>query len=84
MTTHSAAIVRGCRARHAGRMPARSLLPRADDMAARSVFVRQLLCVDETMDNETTIRLIEIYGSYNSLWDTRRKEYHNKNLREDW
>ncbi|XP_034837946.1 uncharacterized protein [Maniola hyperantus] len=35
------------------------------------------------MDNETAIRLIEIYGSFNALWDTRRKEYHNNNLRED-
>ncbi|CAG9093724.1 unnamed protein product [Plutella xylostella] len=35
------------------------------------------------MDNETAIRLIEIYGSHSPLWDTRRKEYHNNNVRED-
>ena len=35
------------------------------------------------MDTETAIRLIEIYGSHGPLWDTRRKEYHNNNVRED-
>ncbi|CAH0404754.1 unnamed protein product [Chilo suppressalis] len=35
------------------------------------------------MDNETAIRLIEIYASHSPLWDTRRKEYHNNNVRED-
>ena len=35
------------------------------------------------MDNETAIHLIEIYGSHGPLWDTRRKEYHNNNVRED-
>lgn len=35
------------------------------------------------MDNETAIRLIEIYGFHSPLWDTRLKEYHNNNVRED-
>jgi hypothetical protein len=35
------------------------------------------------MDNETAIRLIEVYRSHSPLWDTRCKEYHNNNVRED-
>uniref|UniRef100_A0A2H1WMB4 SFRICE_037998 n=1 Tax=Spodoptera frugiperda TaxID=7108 RepID=A0A2H1WMB4_SPOFR len=35
------------------------------------------------MDNETSLRLIEMYGSHSPLWDTRRKEYHDNTIRED-
>lgn len=35
------------------------------------------------MDNETALRLIDIYGSHIPLWDTRRKEYHDNTVRED-
>lgn len=52
------------------------------------VYVRQWLCVDQRilsnkMDDETAIRLIKIYGPHSPLWDTRRKEYHNNNVRRD-
>ncbi|CAB3225838.1 unnamed protein product [Arctia plantaginis] len=74
VSKHNAAFERGCRAR---RTP-RTML----------VLVRRWLCVDgrilsSKMDNETANRLIEIDGSHSPLLDTRRKEYHNNNVRED-
>uniref|UniRef100_A0A2H1VLJ5 SFRICE_002905 n=1 Tax=Spodoptera frugiperda TaxID=7108 RepID=A0A2H1VLJ5_SPOFR len=35
------------------------------------------------MDNETAIRFIKIYGPHSPLWNTRRKEYQNNNVRRD-